>query len=432
MMVSWVNLKRPSLLIILNLIAAMTYLSVGAASGSLAHVGVTVFSSPDSREYRAVADWIFGAGPNTQASAWRPYLFPLLLGAAERLGGIRGVWLLNVALWFATLNFAAAATYRFVKSNRASAVVFLVLASNVSLILLSFEGLTEITVVALLAVWIYGISHLTARPTPSQVAWALLPVALLVLVKPEFEMLLAVVAVALIVGIMRAPTRRPSALVFAACLIPVAIQLGIMVSVYGYFGISTIGDAAVRVYFLPRLAVALGQSSDVRMAQPRFTAFSSLDDAGFIIDHLGQAVVVFASILKENLLAGSNFLGQGHPRIARAILITQGAYFVVLLSMIPLVAVALWRGRDGRLALMAIATVNILGGGGLSFWQGDRLTIIALPIWLIAFALAVNQAAPSKLWRYLANPRRSGPPLEPSEANSRDRSPHRAGAMPPT
>jgi hypothetical protein len=388
-MVSWVTLKRWSLLIILNLIAAITYLSVSWAAGSLSHVLVSVFSSPDSREYRAVANWIFG-GPSTPASAWRPYLYPMLIGLAERLGGIRGVWLLNVALWFITLNVAFAATSRFVKSNWAAAVVFLVLATNISLILLSFEGLTEIAVVALLAVWIYGLSRLTRRPTPPQVAWALLPVALLVVVKPEFEILLAAVAVVLVALIFGSTARGPAAAVFVACLVPIAIQLAINVHFNGYFGISNIGDKTLRGYYLSRLDVAIGQSHDVRSARLLMIGLSNLEVARFVLNHFGEAVIVFVATLKENLLAGTNFMS-GHPRIASAILVTQSVYFVLLLSLIPLVALALWRARDGRLALLSIATLNVLFAGGLTFYQGDRITIVALPLWLIAYALALKE-----------------------------------------
>src|SRR6267378_2103349 len=179
-MVSWVALKRWSLVIILNLVAAIIYVAVGYASGLLipvqtAHSGFfSLFSSNDSLQYHAVADWIFGARDRPiAASAGRPFLYPLLLGLAERIGGLRGIWLLNVLLWFTTLNAAAAATHRFVKSRWAAVIVFLVLATNASLIVLTFKGLTEITTVALLAIWMYGLSHLTRQPAPSQVAWVL-------------------------------------------------------------------------------------------------------------------------------------------------------------------------------------------------------------------------------------------------------------------
>jgi hypothetical protein len=74
----------------------------------------------------------------------------------------------------------------------------------------------------------------------------------------------------------------------------------------------------------------------------------------------------------------------------------------VLLVMIPLLAVALWRARDGRLALLCIAILNVLLTGGLTFFQGDRITIVALPLWLTALVLAARQAGGAELWRFVA------------------------------
>src|SRR5207247_1367880 len=55
------------------------------------------------------------------------------------------------------------------------------------------------------------------------------------------------------------------------------------------------------------------------------------------------------------------------------------------------VVAALWLKRVGRLALLAAAALNVMVAGGLSFWQGDRLTVIALPVWLLALTLSAAQ-----------------------------------------
>ena len=390
-------LKRSTLLI-LNLMAVITYLVVGWTAGSFGHIDASVFSSQDSREYREVADWIFGARPSSVASNWRPFLYPLLLGVAERVGGVRGVWLLNVAVWFIALNFCAAATYRFVKSELAAILVFVVLATNLSLMMITYQGLTEPTVIALLAIWVYGLSRLTRRPTPAQVAWVLLPVTLAVVVKPEFEFLLAVVAVVLVVGIIRSAERGLAAAVFAACMIPVGIQLWVMVHFNGYFGFSNVGTRALREYFLPRVDVAIGQSSDLQAAQLRMAGISYSDATRYLLNHAGDAVLVFASTVRENLLAGSNFL-TGHPHIEFAILVTQLTFFAVLIAMIPIVCVALWRARDGRLALTCFAALNVFLASGVDYNQGDRYAIVALPLWLPALALAIKEVGQLKVLR---------------------------------
>jgi hypothetical protein len=389
--ISWVTLKRPSRLVILNLIALISYLLVSWASGSARHVFSEVFSRPDSVEYRAVADWIYGARASADASAWRPFLYPLLLGLAQRVGGLLGIWFLNVALWLMALNVAYAATYRFVKSNWAAAVVFVLLATNISLILLTFQGLTEITVVALLAVWMYGLSHLTRRPTASQAAWALLPVSLLTVVKPEFEFLLVVMVLVLAIAIVKGPARGLPSVVLAACLIPIAIQIAINIHFNGYFGISNIGEKTIRGYFLSRLDVAIGQSIDVDAARLKLVNISNFEAARLVLNHFGDAVAVFASTLFENLVAGSNFLIHGHTLLARVIVATNVAYFVLLLASIPIVGVAVWRARDGRLALLCVALLNIYVSGGLTFSQGDRITIVALPLLLVTCVLALTE-----------------------------------------
>jgi hypothetical protein len=383
-------LKRSSWLL-LNVVAAIIYLSAGWASGLLLHVHSSVFSSQDSQEYHQVADWIFGARTSAAASNWRPFLYPLLIGLGGRLGGVYGVWLLNVVLWFTALNVAAGATYRFVKSNLAAALVFLVLATNLSLIVLTFEGLTEITTVALLACWIFGVTYFSRRSTPAQVAWILLPVTLLVVVKPEFELLLAIVVVVALVGIVRSQSRALAAAVFAMCLIPVAIQLALMVRFNGYLGISRIGDTTVREYFLSQLDVTIGQAANLQQARQQMDGLSDLGAARFLLNHFGDAAVVFASTLSGNLISGTSFL-DGHPHIRFAILATQLMYFAVLIVMIPVVSLALWRAHDGRLALLYVGSLNVFLAGGLTFSQGDRITIVALPLWLTAFVLAVKEA----------------------------------------
>ena len=180
-------------------------------------------------------------------------------------------------------------------------------------------------------------------------------------------------------------------LVLALCLIPIAIQLAINIHFNGYFGISNIGEKAIRGYFLSRLDVAIGQSIDVDAARLKLVDISNFEAARLVLNHFGDAVAVFASTLFENLVAGSNFLIHGHALLARVIVATNVAYFVLLLASIPIVGVAVWRARDGRLALLCVALLNIYVSGGLTFSQGDRITIVALPLLLVTGALALKE-----------------------------------------
>lgn len=373
--------------------AAGAYLLVSWQSGYLAHPTASVFSSPDSHEYRQVADWIFGARGSADASAWRPFLYPAILGLADRVGGATAVWLLNLVMWFAALNIAAAAAYRLVKSEWAAILAFLALATNVSLILLTYQALTEIITVALIATWIFGLSQMTARPGAAQVVWSLLPLTLLVVVKPEFELLLGVMTIVLVVLLWRSPARGGAAVAFAACLIPVAIQLAVMVTFNHYFGLSTIGDSTIRGYFLARLYMSVNHVGDFNAARQQVIGFSNAEAARLVLGHAGDAIAVFITTLKDNLLAGSNFILPDANRHLNSVIVwSNRAYALMLVALVPLAAAALWRARDGRLALLGVGTLNVFLSSGLSFYQGDRLTVIALPLWSIAGLLALREA----------------------------------------
>ena len=123
---------------------------------------------------------------------------------------------------------------------------------------------------------------------------------------------------------------------------------------------------------------------------------SNPEAARLVLSHAGDAIAVFSTTLKDNLLAGSNFiLPEANRHLNSVIVWTNRAYALMLVALIPLAAAALWRARDGRLALLCVATLNVFLSGGLSFYQGDRLTVIALPLWTIAGLFAPKRSSPS-------------------------------------
>jgi len=300
---------------------------------------------------------------------------------------------MNLVLWFVALNTTGAAVYRLTRNHWATGFVFLALAANISLILLTFQALTEITTLALIGVWLVGLSFLQTRPTARQVLLALLPVALLVVVKPEFEVLLVVTVLFLLFAVWRSAARGPAYVALAASLLPVAAQLALMVSVNHVWGISQIGDSTIRGYYVSRLFVYLGMSPDVYSAQPQAVAMSNTALLQFLAGHPLAAMRVFTHILRDNLESSSNFLTAANPIFLTIDTVTNQVYAWILVAMIPVVAIALMLRKDARLALICVALLNVLLAGGLSFWQGDRLTIIAIPLGGAALGLALTQVA---------------------------------------
>jgi len=403
-------MRRVAVVVALNLFAAAAYGLVAAQMGFFSHMGATLFSSPDSLGYRDVGDWLFRAIPSSVESVHRPFLYPLLLGAVLRIGGDPAIWALNLLLWLGTVNATAAATWRMTRRPLLGAIVFIVLATNVSLIVLSFQALTELTVAFLESIWILGLA-LTALPPsrPRDIAMLLLPITLLTVVKPAYQIELLVALVLLAILIWRLPRGRIAAVgVVAACCIPIAFQLGLN----HVFSLSSTGDAEVRGYYVSQVYASInGLPDDLVAARKVVYDWTNGQVVSFLVDHRGPAVRTLVSNLHSNLASGSNFIDPGKtPLLAAAVRDTNRAFLRLHLLFLPIVALAIWRRRDVRLLLLYAFALVLILVPSLIVDQGDRYIEMALPLWAAAYALAVSDLAPD-IFRLIGRLRRKAPPL---------------------
>jgi hypothetical protein len=407
---------RIAVVVALNLVAAAAYGFVAAQMGFFSHMSETLFSSPDSLGYRDVGNWLFGAIPNPVESLHRPFLYPLLLGAASRIGGDAAIWTLNLLLWLGTVNVTAVATWRMTGRPLLGAIVFLLLATNVSLIVLSFQALTELTVAFLESIWILGLALSTLPPSrPRDFAMLLLPISLLTVVKPAYQIELVIGLVLLAIVIWRLHGNRASAaVVVAACCIPIAFQLGLNATANHVFSLSSTGDAEVRGYYVSQVYASInGLPDDLVAARQVVYGWSNSQVASFLVDHRGPAIRIIVSNLHSNLASGSNFIDPGKtPLLAAAVRDTNRAFLRVHLIFVPIVAFAIWRRRDVSLVLLYGFALVVILVPSLIVDQGDRYIEMALPIWAAAYALAVSELLPL-ISRAVARWRGKSPPSVP-------------------
>jgi len=405
-------MRRVAVVVALNMVAAAAYGLVAAQMGFFTHMGETLFSSPDSLGYRDVGNWLFQALPNPVESLHRPFLYPVLLGAASRIGGDAAIWALNLLLWLGTVNVTSAAAWRMTRRPLLGAIVFLVLATNVSLIVLSFQALTELTVAFLESIWILGLALSALPPSrPREIAMLLLPISLLTVVKPAYQIELLVALVLLAILIWRLPRgRRSAAAVVAACCIPIAFQLGLNATANHVFSLSSTGDAEVRGYYVSQVYASInGLPDDLVAARRVVYRWSNGQVVSFLVDHRGLAIRTLVSNLHSNLASGSNFIDPGKtPLLAAAVRDTNRAFLRLHLLFLPIVALALWRRRDVRLLLLYAFALVLILVPSLIVDQGDRYIEMALPLWAAAYALAVSDLLPD-VFRIVAHLRRNAP-----------------------
>lgn len=312
-----------------------------------------LYATRDSQGYRAAALWLYRQGGSDAVLRYRPVLYPLWLGFWRSIGD-NAVWASNFVCWLATIGFSALAAFR-LSGRRAAMAVFAVIAINISLIDLTFFALTEVLTTFLLALWLVAFVSTPFRQLTAVAACAVvLPLSLGALVKPSLE-----VQTALIVLLLAALRPRRSAwLGVTAGLIPIAGQLIFMWVHFRYLGISDIAGMNFEAYVAPYA-----------------------NNVPTLIE------VSLRNLIAGNILQVSKFVA---PPWQTFTFVTNCAYFVGNLVLAPILAIRIWRERSqdlvkaGVVYAMAVIVVigTVIAEGG-----GDRLVVVALPLWVVALSV---------------------------------------------
>jgi hypothetical protein len=392
------GVRRLALFAALNVVAIAAYALVALQMGFFSHLSATLFSSPDSHTYRDVGQWLLGAASNPVESQHRPFLYPLLLGLAEKIGGAPGIWIVNLVCWFGMVNVTAAATLRLTGRLTIAAIVFLVLATNASLIVLSFQALTESLTAFLESLWILGLAMSRLPPVrPRETAMLLLPISLVTVVKPQFQIQLVIALVLLAITIWRLRNGRAAmAAALVACCIPVFFQLGLMATANHRLGLSDSGDAEFKLYYVSQVYATInGLPDDLVAARVEVGRWSDRQALAYLLDHKGTAINTLVSNLHRNLTSGSNFVDPAQaPLLAATIRESNRWYQKLHVVFVPIVCLALWRRRDLRLLLLYLFAGLVTLLPSLIVDQGDRYVELALPVWAAAYGLAVADLLP--------------------------------------
>lgn len=391
-------MRRIVLFAALNVAAIGVYAVVAGQFGFFNHMHDSLFWSPDSITYREVGQWLLGAGPNPAESRHRPFLYPLMLALTDRAGGAPVIWALNAACWLGMLNLTGAAVLRLTGRMSITAIAFLVLATNASLIVLSFQALTESLTAFLESAWILGLALSRLPPSrPGELVLLVLPLSLLVVVKPEFQIELLIAIILLAVTIWRLRKGRAALIAtIAACCLPVAFQVGLMAGANNMVAVSNSGDVEFKSYFVSQVYASLnGLPDDLVAARNIVGHWSDREAVTYLLDHRGTAVRTFISNFHQNLTSGSNFVIPNQaPSLADLIRNTNRTYLKLHVVFLVVVALALWRRRDMRLVLLYVFAGLVTLIPTLIVDQGDRYIEVALPLWVAAYGLAVAELLP--------------------------------------
>lgn len=385
-------INRQWAVIVLNLLALAGYFAIMLIQGWPASLESTVFATIDARSYEAAGRMLLGLPTEFAAYdplEYRPFLFSVLLVALTAGGSLLPFWALQFIAWMFAVNATWAALRKATGNAFISFTGALALAVHPGLISLSLHGLTEVITVALLAgfFWIWQSDAITSRKLLGMIAIA----ALLSVVRPVFVILLLFMAPMVFPMVRRHGIRYAGLALLMA--LPVLVQLGIIEARYGESFISRIGSGTLRNHLLSQV-IAHTEGTDLETARVKAWPMSGREAMKVLSDHRGVTIRIYARNIADNIWNYShsvNYPAYQNKLSRISLLWNQAMAFALAMSLLMLF---LWlifrRGKGAGWAwLPFFLSLLVMGSSGISFGEGDRLSMGALVphIFLIAWAL---------------------------------------------
>jgi hypothetical protein len=387
--------------LVVVLFMLLVYLAIVLPFGYFKNQGVLLFSSNDAQSYRSVADWILGAS-DTVNPLIRPVLYPFLLVVTGAIKNNYGIWGFQVLCWLLSGVLLYQAVKSSTKNTLLSIAAVFIFAGNFTLLLLTLHALTEVTVVLLLSILITVV--LNKPRLGDRVYWPLILfiLSLLTITKPTFIPLWIALFIYRFVDLLLDLFKRKldwkSPLYFVLASLPVIIQLLLMEINFHEFTISNIGSITLKTYFLARV-YGLVNSLPLGQARQITAAWSALPIFDFVFGHFGVSLSTYITTILDNILSHSNFTNSPAPnlylnvymRLVNILYFTLHVVMVIptIFVLVKLTKRRLWQDFERYISLI-LPLLLIFLSSGITFSQGDRIILPALPIWIVLYACVLS------------------------------------------
>lgn len=386
------KLNRLALLLGLNGIALGVCFFVGVRYNYLHpdNMGRLMYSSPDTKQYREIADWLNGKTANVPSSTrLRPLLYPLLLASVRRMtDNAYAFWVVQFALWLSAINLASLTVYQFTKRNFLLIIAFCLMALNVSASVITFFALTETLTFFLWAGWLFLFAQTNWRdPHTSQLFLLTFLLSLLTITKPIFQIHLAIFLVYIFYKHIRNFKQLAGVTI---AIIPVALQIIINLNLHSMPSVSDISTATVKWYLAPQVYASRNAISldDARQAIANYDSAQTLT---YLIQNGTSSSAFFLQNLIENVTGASDYISY-YPKPYLFTRATNIVYLIVHIAFLPAITYLFLTKTNPlilAIKLIYIFSTLILLTSGISFNEGDRLVMTALPLWVVVYTLVL-------------------------------------------
>lgn len=389
-------------ILLLNLLWVAVYFVVFGSLKMPVHDSF-MFWTPDSQEYLNVGTEFYDFSA-TGFSNTRPFLYPLVILLVHTAFGAWGLWLIQFCFWLAAVNFLFFSLRKATGNLTAAIIGSSLMVLNFSTIGATLQGLTETTTIFLLSWLLFELvsrrDRIAELPAFHR---SLLILVLLTVVKPLFFLpLIFVLLVLLPLYYGKKYFRAPRMLVgLVLVLLPLFFQLTIMKVKYDKFTVSEISSLTIRHHWLAQGMQALDKDRKWEDVVAEAQTYSTEK----VIEQLSEHKALYWNLywlnMRENIDAKADFVclpeHYKHKGFSRYMGNVNMVYYYLHIVFIIPVLLAIWlacrRKLYEPLMLLLFATgmtAYILFTSGISFWQGDRLVLSALPVFLFLYVFVVH------------------------------------------
>ncbi len=369
------------------------------------------FVSPDSHTYYQVGQWLYNGAP-TEYLTFRPFLFPFILFSSVTFLGIKGYFVFQFIFWIGSVNLLFASLIRLFNNTLISITGVVLLASNLTFLMLTFHGLSEVFVMFLTSLFLFLLTLWIESKRKDKVMLLLLFVLILLSVTKPVFFYFALLASLIIIPFLlyKYKYHKSAGKIFIMFLIfvPLFFQIGIMKVNFNTFSISTIGSETFR-YYLFRRCYAIENNLSKEAAMEEVRKMPDSDIRPYILNHKNSFIKAYFTNLEENLKAYPLPLLEFIRDKNTGTIVYGGKagdfmyklnsiyfylhivfFFILFFKIIRIFYKKEFNNWNICLLVLSFMLYSLLLSSAISCDEGDRLVLPALPIWIVLYLMVFS------------------------------------------
>lgn len=357
----------------------------------------TMFFAPDARQYLNTSTEFFDFSAQGD-SLTRPFFYPLIILLTQQIFGVISLWFFQFLCWILSINLLFISIRKLSKYRIISWMALMLVTINVSFIVFTLNGLTEILTVFLLSCMIYKLAGGSLENSKGS-TFNLGLMALLTVTRPVFFYPFIGYLIYHIYRFLIKDKISLNKLLFLfVAVAPVLFQLTLMKVKYDKFKISDIDTITLNDYLLAQTVreIKPGIEYDASIHEAREIA----DKKEFIWENKGLILKLFIQNINESLEGyPSLFFIKEYEQVKVGKLmamVNKIYYWLHFLFFIPIIISVFWlykkeKGSKGIVIFLYAVFLYSVFTCGITFFQGDRILMGGLTLWIFVYAITTDK-----------------------------------------